>query len=141
MKINFYRAEEVVKKKLKPMVLNWNVGKWGEVLDARIREYVDRGVLVEIPIEDAWFIAPIGMVSRESDPTRPREVLDFTGLNNFIVDSQCVLPKRQELLDIVSKFRFAASIDLKSCYTNIKLHVDYQRYCCVGWRRKVYKFT
>ena len=39
----------------------------------RIREYVNRGVLVEIPIEDpAWFIAPIGMVARESDPTRIR---------------------------------------------------------------------
>ena len=48
MKINFYRAEEMVKKKL-----NWNVGKWG-------REYVNRGVLVEILIEDAWFIVPIG---------------------------------------------------------------------------------
>ncbi len=115
-------------------------GKWGEVLDTRTREYVNRGVLVEIPIEDTWFIAPIGMVTRDSDPTVPREVLDFTGFNAFIVDSQCMLPKWQELLDIVTKFRFAA-IDLKSCYTNIKLHIDYLRYCCVGWRHKVYKFT
>ncbi len=122
------------------MVLNCNMGKWGEVLDTRIREYVNRGVLVRIPIEDAWRIAPIGMVTRDSDPTGPREVLDFTGFNAFIVDSQCMLPKRQELLDIVAKFRFAA-IDLKSCYTNIKLHIDYLRYCCVGWRHKVYKFT
>ncbi len=51
MNINFY--EEMVKKKLKPMVLNWNVGKWG-------REYVNRGVLMEILIEYAWFIVPIG---------------------------------------------------------------------------------
>ncbi len=56
----------------------------------------------------------------ESDPTRLRDILDFTGLNTFIVDSQCTVPKRQE-----------ASIDLKSCYTNIMLYVDHQRCCFV----------
>ncbi len=32
-------------------------------------------------------------------------------------------------------------IDLKSCYTNIPLHKEYRKYCCIGWMGKFYQFT
>lgn len=33
------------------------------------------------------------------------------------------------------------SIDLQSCYTNIRLHKQFQPYCCICWKGGFYKFT
>ncbi len=50
-----------------------------------------------------------------SEESRPREVLDFTELNKFIVDSDCELPNRKDLVCLVGKYNYVATIDIVSC--------------------------
>ena len=141
MTIKFYRDEEYVSKRVKTMVLNRVTSRWNEVLDSRIKEYLEAGVIVPVEKKQVRFVAPIAIVPRHSDPSRPREVLDFTLLNRHIIDVDCVLPSRKDLVAMVQQYSYAASIDIKSCYTNIKLHEDYRPYCCICWRGQFYMFT
>ncbi len=68
-------------------------------------------------------------------------MLDFTLLNHHIIDVDRVQINRKDLVSMVQQYSYAASIDIKSCYTNIKLHEDYRPYCCICWRDQFYIFT
>jgi len=85
-------------------------------------EYKKNGIIEEIQRSEAWLLAPISVIARENDPLRPREILDFTGLNKYIMDADCALPARKDLVKLVNNYKFAASIDIKSCNTNIPLN-------------------
>ena len=132
MTIRFYNREEELRSKLRHFILNKVKPEHHRCMDDRIKEYVSSGVLIEIPMEQALFIASIAMIPREADATRPREILDFTKLNKYILDADCRLSSRGDLISLVNNYSFAASVDIKSCYTNIKLHPDYQAYCCIS---------
>ncbi len=46
-----------------------------------------------------------------------------------------------DLLSAVMAFQFGATIDLKSCFTQIPLHPSARKYCCIYWRGQYYQFT
>lgn len=62
-------------------------------------------------------------------------------LNRYIVDVTCPLPTRQELLRLVKLGKYAGTIDIQSCYTNILLHESARPYCCIFWEGRFYQFT
>ena len=110
-------------------------------IDEKIKDYVDTQVLVKIQEEEVEFAAGISLVARKNDPSNDREIMDFTYLNKFITRVETRHIGFSDILSAVKAFQFGATIDLKSCFTQIPLHPSSRKYCCIYWRGQYYQFT
>ncbi len=111
------------------MVLNRVTSRWNEVLDSRIKEYLEAGLIVPVEKKQVRFVAPLPWYQDTRIHHGQEEVLDFTHLNRHIIDVERSGCHGQD-----QQYSYVAFIDIKSCYTNIKLHEDNRPYCFICWR-------
>lgn len=103
-----------------------------QALQDSVKEELDSMVaagLIRRTVSD-W-ACPLLLVKKKSDPSsnepqKFRLVLDLRLLNSIINNSTYPLPKIQDLLHHVSKYKYYSSLDLKSAYQQILLPEELQ---------------
>jgi hypothetical protein len=116
------------------------------LVDARIKEDLERGVIAQAPRDSPWN-SPLCVVPKKDangriNPDAPsvRVCIDTRGLNELMKDRTLRVPLINDLFRRTQGFRVATALDLKDGYYNIKIAEEDQIKLTFTWRNVRYLY-
>ena len=110
-----------------------------QILDAEISKLVNKGVIQKVQPEATQFISSIFL--RPKPDGSHRLILNLKKFNENVVYHHFKMDSIYNIIKLVTKDCFMASLDLKDAYYSIPIKVSHQKFLCFKWRGTIYQFT
>jgi len=113
--------------------------EWYEKI--RIPELLSNNFIEECKEEDLLHIIPTFVLKtvKTSGEIKFREIMDYSVLNLYIKNVSAILPKYDEIRQIIKDTQWYASIDCTKAYQRIKLDEELSKYSGIKVKDKYYR--
>ena len=109
------------------------------ILDAEILKLLNKGVIEKVQPQATQFISSIFL--RPKPDGSHRLILNLKKFNETVVYHHFKMDSISNIIKLVTKNCFMASLDLKDAYYSIPITASHQKFLCFKWRGEVYQFT
>ena len=110
-----------------------------QILDGEILKLVNKGVIKKVRPEATQFISSIFL--RPKPDGSHRLILNLKKFNETVVYHHFKMDSIYNIITLVTKNCFMASLDLKDAYYSIPIKASHQKFLCFKWRGEIYQFA
>jgi len=116
---------------------NFN-GKETLIIDAEIKKLLDQDVIKLVQFDEKQFLSPIFLKLKKNNEYRL--ILNLKDLNAFIPYRHFKMDTLENVITLVRKDMYMASIDIRHAYYSILMAEEDQLYLRFQWKNKIYQF-